>query len=93
MSREPELITMPLFLVIFVFKRGHWLYPAAMTAAAYLVIRIISFAVDGCHPTVVVGIALEATVLAVLFAARRIDAVGGDSTRPSAPTVSIQEPS
>jgi hypothetical protein len=79
------LITTALFLVIFVFKRGHWFYPAAMNAAAYLVIRIISFAVDGYHPMVAVGIALEATVLAVLFAARRIDAVGGDPTRPSAP--------
>lgn len=57
------LFSVAAFLILFILKGKKWFLPAFIMVAAFLVIRIIGFLIDGYHPTVVQGILLETLAL------------------------------
>ncbi|MEM7130508.1 MAG: hypothetical protein AAF702_29560 [Chloroflexota bacterium] len=62
-----------IFLVMYTWRRGFWFYPAIILVVSYLIPRIVSLFVDGSHPTILIGIALEAFVAIVLVALWRME--------------------
>ena len=55
------------FLLLFSFKGNEWFLPMFILGGAYLIIRTISFFVDGSDPMIIFGIGLEGLVLLALY--------------------------
>lgn len=82
------LIAASVLIGLFALKGNQWFFPAAVITAAYLVVRTLSWLVDGTHPMIVSGVVLEAIVLAALFFLKRardqsLSKTGASQTRLS----------
>ena len=67
------LFAAAIFLFMYAWRRGFWFYPAIIATGSYLLVRTVSLIVDGSHPTVFAGIALEALVAIVLVVLWRME--------------------
>lgn len=65
------LIAASTLIGLFALKGNQWFVPAAIITGAYLILRTISWTVDGSHPMIISGVVLEALVLAALFYVKR----------------------
>lgn len=54
-------------LILYAINRKELFLPLVIFVSGYLVVRIVSFFTDGSHPTIVVGIIMEAVVLVLVF--------------------------
>lgn len=66
------LFSVAAFIVLFVLKGKKWFLPALIMVAAFLVIRVIGFLIDGYHTTVIQGILLEALVLLAVIGLNKL---------------------
>ena len=66
------LFSVSIFLLLYVIKGQKWFLPATIMIGFFLVIRTISFIVDGYHQTIVILIVLEALILVALFALNKL---------------------
>ncbi len=66
------LFSVSIFLLLYVIKGQKWFLPAAIMVGFFLVIRTISFIMDGYHKIIVTLIVLEAILLVALFALNKL---------------------
>lgn len=66
------LFTVAIFSFLYLFRGVKWFMPLVIAVSGYLIIRTISFFVDGYHETVVIGIGLEAIVLVALLGLNKL---------------------
>ena len=66
------LVAAGLFILLFLFKGRMWFLPSVIIAGSYLIIRTVSLVVDGSHPTILIGIALESLVLIALIGLNKL---------------------
>ena len=66
------LFSVSIFLLLYVIKGQKWFLPATIMVGFFLVIRTISFIMDGYHQTIVTIIILEAFILVALFALNKL---------------------
>lgn len=66
------LIATGLMLVLFAVRGGYWFLPTVILAGSYLGVRTASLIVDGPEPLAVLGVVVEAVVVAALYALHRL---------------------
>lgn len=66
------LMVAGIFLLLFAIKGREWYVPSIMIAGGYLLVRSVSFIVDGYHPTIVVGVVLESVVVVAAYFLNRL---------------------
>ena len=62
------VLSVSIFLLLYVIKGQKWFLPAIIMVGLFLVIRTISFIIDGYHQIIVSIIILEVLILIALFA-------------------------
>ncbi|BDS11486.1 DUF4345 family protein [Aureispira anguillae] len=55
-----------LMLILYAIKWKEFYLPLMIFVSGYLIVRIVSFFADGSHPTIIMGIILEAVVLVLI---------------------------
>ncbi|MCG8574854.1 MAG: hypothetical protein MI810_08230 [Flavobacteriales bacterium] len=57
------LLTAGTFLGLFALQGRKWFYPTVIVAGGYFMVRTVSLFMDGSHPTIIIGIVIEAVVI------------------------------
>lgn len=66
------LFSVAIFLLLSVIKGQKWFLPSTIMVGFYLVIRTISFIMDGYHQVIVSVIVIEVLILTALFALNKL---------------------
>lgn len=67
-----SLFTTPIFMFLFLFKGEKWFLPSVIIMATFLLIRFISFVVDGSHTIIIAGIILEALAVLAMWGLNKL---------------------
>jgi hypothetical protein len=66
------LMAVGLLLILYVVNRKELYFPLVIFVSGYLIVRSVSFFTDGSHPTIIVGIVMEAVVLALVVVLHKL---------------------
>ena len=66
------LFATSIFMFLFVFKGEKWFLPSFMIMAIFLLIRVISLAMDGSHKMIIVGIIIEIFSLIAMWGLNKL---------------------
>jgi hypothetical protein len=66
------LFSVAIFLLLYVIKGKKWFLPATIMVGFFLVIRTISFIMDGYHQMIVIVIVVEVLILVALFVLNKL---------------------
>ena len=66
------LIATGLIGVLYAIGKKEFYLPMVIIVSSYLIVRTTSFFVDGSHPTIIIGIVMEAIVLLLVILLNRL---------------------
>ncbi len=66
------LFSVSIFLLLYVIKGQKWFLPATIMVGFFLVIRTISYIMDGYHQMIVIVIVVEALILVALLVLNKL---------------------